>query len=162
MDESAQREREDLEARQAYEASRPSAPSDGDGGLAQDIAAMLFAFGELGDTPIPNALDALSAEDFLDTLETALQARQAVRENPLWPLPPVRSSEANLAPPPGQEGPETSQAAAPPWPLTVEGRAALEARLHASNMDRSEEIPENLLADLDDYYTRLRLWEEGG
>eukprot|EP00971_Amphidinium_carterae_P295218 5862743-Amphidinium_carterae.1 len=40
--------------------------------------------------------------------------------------------------------------------------AALEARLHVSNLDRSEEIPENLLADLDAYYTSLRLWDERG
>eukprot|EP00971_Amphidinium_carterae_P157157 3115259-Amphidinium_carterae.1 len=38
----------------------------------------------------------------------------------------------------------------------------LEARLHAANLDRSEEIPENLLADLDRYYNSLRLWERNG
>eukprot|EP00971_Amphidinium_carterae_P191564 3801490-Amphidinium_carterae.1 len=91
---------------------------------------MLFALGELGDTPIPNALDALSAEDFLATLEAALQARQAVRADPLLASPPTQSSGENPAPQPGQGSQETSQADAPPWPLTVEGRAALEARLH--------------------------------
>eukprot|EP00971_Amphidinium_carterae_P053698 1057714-Amphidinium_carterae.1 len=65
--------REDLEARQAYGASRPSELQANDGGLAQD----LFALGELGDTPIPNAMDVMSSEEFLAVLETTLQARQA-------------------------------------------------------------------------------------
>eukprot|EP00971_Amphidinium_carterae_P112918 2236287-Amphidinium_carterae.1 len=65
-------------------ASRPAALSAGTEGLAQDIASMLAVLGELGDTPIPNALDAQSVEECMDLLETALQARQAVRLNPHW------------------------------------------------------------------------------
>eukprot|EP00971_Amphidinium_carterae_P289030 5738865-Amphidinium_carterae.1 len=53
-------------------------------GLAQDIASMLAVLGELGDIPQPSALDEQSVEEFMDLLETALQARQAVRLNPLW------------------------------------------------------------------------------
>eukprot|EP00971_Amphidinium_carterae_P167558 3319932-Amphidinium_carterae.1 len=38
----------------------------------------------------------------------------------------------------------------------------LEARLHASNLDGSEEIPENLLADLSRYYNSLTSGERNG
>eukprot|EP00971_Amphidinium_carterae_P075707 1495859-Amphidinium_carterae.2 len=64
----SQRQREDLEARQAYEASRPSVPSAGAEGLAQDIASMLVVLGELGDTPLPNEQDSQSLEEFMQVL----------------------------------------------------------------------------------------------
>eukprot|EP00971_Amphidinium_carterae_P314916 6260176-Amphidinium_carterae.2 len=127
---------------------------------------MLVVLGELGDTPIPNAQDTQSVEEFMEVLETALQARQAVtvRANPLWNTEPAESGGLDPASSASQGGPETIPVAPRPkaWPFSAEYTEALEARLHASNLDRAEEIPENLLADLDDYYNRLRLWEENG
>eukprot|EP00971_Amphidinium_carterae_P308013 6121364-Amphidinium_carterae.1 len=82
--ETTRRHREDLEGLSAYMASRPAALAAGTEGLAQDIASMLAVLGELGDTPTPNELDRQSVEEFMDMLETAMQARQAVRNNPQW------------------------------------------------------------------------------
>eukprot|EP00971_Amphidinium_carterae_P023457 462697-Amphidinium_carterae.1 len=79
-----QRHAEDREALRAYMESRPTAHPAGAEALAQDIASMLVVLGELGDTPTPNPLDQQSVEEFMDMLETALQARQAVRLNPYW------------------------------------------------------------------------------
>eukprot|EP00971_Amphidinium_carterae_P101128 2000463-Amphidinium_carterae.2 len=77
----------------------------------------------------------------MDVLQAAVQARQAYG---------------------ARGGPETAPREQARLPFSGDYTAALEARLRAANLDRAEEIPENLLADLDDYYTRLRLWEEAG
>eukprot|EP00971_Amphidinium_carterae_P301408 5988701-Amphidinium_carterae.1 len=124
---------------------------------------MLVVLGELGDTPLPNEQDAQSVEEFMDVLQSAVQARQAVRNHPLWGSETAGSGSAEpVTTQDGQGGPETAPSEQTLPPFSGDYTAALEARLHAANLDRAEEIPENLLADLDDYYTRLRLWEESG
>eukprot|EP00971_Amphidinium_carterae_P045685 898928-Amphidinium_carterae.3 len=45
-------------------------------------------------------------------------------------------------------------------PLPNEATEALAARVRAACLERREELPEGLLADLDDYYQRLRSWED--
>eukprot|EP00971_Amphidinium_carterae_P307109 6103475-Amphidinium_carterae.1 len=97
----------------------------------------------------------------MDTLETALQARQAVRLNPLWNQASSRTGEENLAPPQAPTD-QMEEGEGEPSPLPEGFVEDLEARLHAANLDRSEEIPENLLADLNRYYNSLRLWERKG
>eukprot|EP00971_Amphidinium_carterae_P119071 2358928-Amphidinium_carterae.1 len=92
---------------------------------------MLVVLGELGDTPTPNALDEQSVEEFMETLEAALQARQAVRRNPLWDQASSRTGEENLAPP---QAP-ANQMEGEPSPLPDGFVEDLEARLHAANLD---------------------------
>eukprot|EP00971_Amphidinium_carterae_P215009 4267096-Amphidinium_carterae.1 len=97
----------------------------------------------------------------MDMLETALQARQAVRLNPHWDPASTRTSEENLAPP---QAPADQMAVGEgePSPLPDGFVEDLEHRLQASNLEGTEEIPENLLADLNRYCNSLRLGERNG
>eukprot|EP00971_Amphidinium_carterae_P010728 211978-Amphidinium_carterae.1 len=141
--------------------SRPTALTAGTEELAQDIASMLVVLGELGDTPAPNPLDQQSVDEFMEMLETALQARQAVRLNPRWDQGDTRTGEENLAPPQNAAD-HTEVDEGEPSSLPDGFVADLEARLHAATLDRTEEIPENLLLDLDRYYNSLRTRERSG
>eukprot|EP00971_Amphidinium_carterae_P177534 3520779-Amphidinium_carterae.1 len=90
---------------------------------------MLVVLGELGDTPTPNPLDQQSVEEFMDTLETALQARQAVRLNPYWGQASSRTGEENLAPPQAPPS-RMEEGEGEPFPLPDGFVEDLEARLH--------------------------------
>eukprot|EP00971_Amphidinium_carterae_P282384 5606147-Amphidinium_carterae.1 len=97
----------------------------------------------------------------MELLETALQARQAVRVNPLWDQASTRTGEENLAPHQATAD-QMAVGEGEPSPLPDGFVESLEARLHEASLDRSEELPENLLADLNRYYSNLRLRERSG
>eukprot|EP00971_Amphidinium_carterae_P183156 3634710-Amphidinium_carterae.1 len=70
--------------------------------------------------------------------------------------PELRELDAFARGVPLHDGPEAPRGG----PLPNEATEALAARVRAASLERREELPEGLLADLDDYYQRLRLWED--